>query len=260
MANYYMDQHSCLNCKTVYTGNFCNECGQKQEHRYTISHVFHELVHVFTHADKGIFRFAGDVILRPGLVALDFVEGRRKRHFNLFQYLLIIVSLATLVISKTKFMEDAVTSMNTFTGTSISQKQQQFQQMVLTFMQKYFNIVLLATIPVFAFFSWLFLNRKKYNFAENVVLYGAISAQTNTISLAMMLMMALLPVGKGMMIYSILAIFVLLFGFSIGIKQFHKISFPKAILYSILIYFCSYIVQVMIVAIVTIIYAIATIK
>ena len=46
-------------------------------------------------------------------------------------------------------------------------------------------------------YNLLFLNRKKYNFAENVVLYGAISAQTNTISLAMMLMMALRGVLMG---------------------------------------------------------------
>jgi hypothetical protein len=251
-----MEQHTCSNCGTVYTGNFCNQCGQKQVHRYTIAHVLHELVHVFTHADKGIFRFAANIIVRPGLVALDFVEGRRKRHFNLFQYLIIIVGIATLLISKTKFMEDTINSMNEFTGTSASQKQQEFQQGVVLFMKKYFNIVLLATVPAFALFSWLFINRSKYNFAENVVLFGAVSAQTNTVSIVSLLLMALIPAGKGMLLYTIFSFAVLLTGFSLGIRQFHKLSWIKSISYGLVIYICAYIVQVILVAIITIIYMI----
>ncbi len=85
-------QPECLNCNTVYVGSYCHQCGQKAVHRYTVGHVLHEIVHVFTHADKGIFSFAWQLITRPGKVALDLVEGRRKRYFNLFQYLLIIVA------------------------------------------------------------------------------------------------------------------------------------------------------------------------
>lgn len=86
-----MQPTNCLNCGQNLTGPFCSQCGQKETHRYTVGHVLHELLHVFTHADKGIFSFAKNILVKPGTVALDLVEGRRKRYFNLFQYLLLIV-------------------------------------------------------------------------------------------------------------------------------------------------------------------------
>ncbi|WP_165903931.1 DUF3667 domain-containing protein [Hymenobacter gummosus] len=62
--------------------------------------MLHELVHVFTHADKSIFGFVGQVLLRPARVVADYLAGRRKRYFNPFQFLLLIVGLATLLAVK----------------------------------------------------------------------------------------------------------------------------------------------------------------
>ncbi|MBL0358355.1 MAG: hypothetical protein IPP72_16450 [Chitinophagaceae bacterium] len=70
-----MYQLTCANCGNNYTGHFCNQCGQKQAHRYTVGHVLREIMHGFTHADKGIFSFAWQVLTRPGTIALDMVQG-----------------------------------------------------------------------------------------------------------------------------------------------------------------------------------------
>ncbi|MBK8609293.1 MAG: DUF3667 domain-containing protein [Chitinophagaceae bacterium] len=75
--------------------NMHSPADQKQQHRYSVKHILHELLHVFTHADKGIFSFAWQLLTRPGHIAQDLVAGKRKKYFNLFQYLIIIVGLAT---------------------------------------------------------------------------------------------------------------------------------------------------------------------
>ena len=90
----------CKNCGHYFSGLYCNQCGQKVAHRLDVKHVVHEAVHVFTHADKGIFPLIPAVLFRPGLVALDYVQGRRKRYFSIFQYLLIIVGVATYIVTK----------------------------------------------------------------------------------------------------------------------------------------------------------------
>ena len=99
-----MELHTCTNCDNQCSGSSCNICGQKETHRYTVAQVLHELVHGFTHADKGIFSFAWNIVRRPGTVALDLVEGRRQRYFKLFQYLISILGITTFLLRKTKFV------------------------------------------------------------------------------------------------------------------------------------------------------------
>ena len=97
----------CVNCgQSVVAGPYCSHCGQQRPHRLSLAHVLHEIVHVFTHADKSIFAFAGQVLVRPGRVVADYLAGRRKRYFNPFQFLLLAVGLATLLSVQLHYYED----------------------------------------------------------------------------------------------------------------------------------------------------------
>ncbi|HLO38877.1 MAG TPA: DUF3667 domain-containing protein [Lacibacter sp.] len=248
-------EHLCLNCETQYNGHFCNNCGQKETHRYTVAHVLHELVHVFTHADKGIFSFAWNIIKKPGTVALDLVEGRRKRYFNLFQYLLIIVGITTFLVSQTHLIEKTLVTMNGATSVAQNSELVKVQQSVAAFLQKYNNIFQLVLIPLFAFFSWLFMGRvRKRNYAENIVLHAASSAQSNTFAIFTTLLMMAGTNDTHFAILSILSLFVILYTFAISYKQFYAISWIKAILFAIAVLACSYIIQSVFTAVMVIIY------
>jgi Protein of unknown function (DUF3667) len=248
-------QHTCLNCQTQYNGSFCNTCGQKETHRFTVSHVLHELVHVFTHADKGIFSFAWNIIKKPGTVALDLVEGRRKRYFNLFQYLLIIVGITTFLVSQTHLIEKTLVTMNGATNVAQNSELVKVQQSVAAFLQKYNNIFQLVLIPLFAFFSWLFMGRtRKRNYAENIVLHAASSAQSNTFAIFTTLLMMAGTNDTHFAILSILSLFVILYTFAVSYKQFYAISWIKAILFAIAVLACSYIIQSVFTAVMVIIY------
>jgi hypothetical protein len=244
-----MQQLTCANCGNTYTGHFCNQCGQKQVHRYTVKHVLHELLHVFTHADKGIFSFAWQVLTKPGTIALDMVEGRRKRYFNLFQYLVIIVGIGTFVMNKTHLMEQTMQSMNNITGTKVTGQMAVMQQQMVVALQKYFNLVQFFLIPVYALFSWLFLRRGGYNYAENIVLGSVISAQMSTLSVVNMLLFYFIHTGNTMVWFGLVALLILIGCFIISFRQFFKISFLKALLYSLLVYICAYVVQLVLLSI-----------
>lgn len=239
-----MQPTNCLNCGQALTGTYCSQCGQKETHRYSVKHVMHELVHVFTHADKGIFSFAWNILRKPGVVALDLVEGRRKRYFNLFQYLLLIVGFVTFLILKFDVIGHTLKNINDANATTLSERQLQAQQEATYIIQKYNNILQLLLIPVYAFFSWLFVERKRYNFAERLVLHAASSAQSNTLAIVTTALMVVLSSVNGLIITGILSLGVMLFSFTISYKQFFKFSLLKSFGFSVLVFVCSYVVQI----------------
>jgi Protein of unknown function (DUF3667) len=250
----------CANCNNSLTGPFCSSCGQKETHRYTLGHVLHELVHVFTHADKGIFSFAWNIIRRPGTIALDMVEGRRKRYFNLFQYLLIVVGFVTFIMVKTDFMGAMMKNINTANETKMSSNMAAVQQQTGQLLQKYMNIFQMLLIPVYAFFTWLIIGRKKYNYAENIVLHTAGTAQTNTIALITtpLLLISMDSVFISFQLIISLGIFVI--SFAMCYRQFYKFSVIKSILYALLIFVCSYIMQILITTLIIAVVAIFYLK
>ncbi|MGB4935395.1 MAG: DUF3667 domain-containing protein [Ferruginibacter sp.] len=246
-AKIIMEQHTCVNCGNTYHDLFCNHCGQKQQHRYSVKHILHELLHVFTHADKGIFSFAWQLLTRPGHIAQDLVAGKRKKYFNLFQYLIIIVGLATLVVTKTNLMEHTVESVNEMSGMKISGKIAQMQKDLVDILQKYFNILQLLLIPVYTLFSWLYFKKRGYNYAEHIVLNSTISAQLNTLTIANILLFAVLNPNKFSFWYGLISVIILLFCFIVAYRQFFKLSLVKAVLYTLAIYISAYIVQLVLI-------------
>lgn len=247
-----MENNTCANCQNHYFGSFCNQCGQKTAHRYTVAHVFHELVHVFTHADKGIFAFARQMLYKAGFIARDFVEGKRKRHFNLFQYLLIILGLATLLLSKTGFMERTLDAVNETTGTKMNGEMVALQRTMIGYVQKYFNLVQFIMIPIFSFFSWIYIRKNRFNYAENIVLHAAVTAQLNSFTVFTSILLIAIP-SINYQIYA--ASFITLTGFcyTLAFRQFYQLSWGKSFLYMLLTYLSAYVIQIILFAVLTVV-------
>ncbi len=201
---------------------------------------------MFTHTDKGIFSLIPAVLFRPGIVALDYVEGKRKRYFSIFQYLIIVVGITTFVMAKTEMMESITEALR---DAEESARMKAVMAKVMGFMREYLNLVMFALIPVYAFFSWLFFKKKGYNYAENIVLHVAIQAQINTISLIFTLPLVYF-FGKDLPIaFSVFAFVIFLITFSLANRQFFKVSWLQAIIKGALVYGLTYIVQIILIAI-----------
>src|SRR6187402_2064747 len=97
---------NCKNCDSPLTSNFCANCGQKADvHRITFGHFLHEFFHAFTHTDKGILLLMKALIARPGKVAHEYLEGKRKKYFNPLSFLVILSSIYAYVSHKTGYFE-----------------------------------------------------------------------------------------------------------------------------------------------------------
>ncbi|MBF9224301.1 DUF3667 domain-containing protein [Hymenobacter ruricola] len=163
----------CRNCGHALAppGCFCPQCGQAPAHRLSTAHVLHEALHVFTHADKGIFAFVPLVLRRPGRLVADYLAGRRKRHFNPFQFLLLAVGLATVLGVKLHYYEGVghgVVAQMQRHGT-LSAAQLLRVEGYFHAIGAFFNVWWLVLLPLQALFTWAVYRRRGLNYAEAVL-------------------------------------------------------------------------------------------
>jgi hypothetical protein len=71
----------CANCGARLTGAYCATCGQHaHESARTVGELFHDAVHVITHADNRFWRTLSTLLLRPGRLTQEYFAERRARY------------------------------------------------------------------------------------------------------------------------------------------------------------------------------------
>jgi len=76
----------CLNCATELLGSFCHCCGQRdQARRLPLKALFHDVLHDIWHFDHKLFETLRLLILKPGLLTLAYLDGRRSRYVPPFR-------------------------------------------------------------------------------------------------------------------------------------------------------------------------------
>jgi hypothetical protein len=240
-------EETCKNCGNRFRGAFCNRCGQKVAHRLDLRHILHEAVHVITHTDRSIFALVPALLFRSGLIAREYVQGKRKRHFSIFQYLLIIVGVVLFAISQSHILDPGINSLQASPGSLPASQTQAVQRKVISTIQQYFNLVLFLSIPLFTYFSWLFFKSKRYNYAEHFVLQAAIQAQIHTWFLLLIFPLLLLSGGKRPEILIFLGTIVVAASNTLAYRQFFRVPWHQAFFKGFLIASCTNLVQLLVV-------------
>jgi hypothetical protein len=147
----------CLNCDSPLpdTPRFCGACGQRSDtSRLTMGDIGHDMLHALTHADHSVFALVGALVTRPGGVAREYIQGRRKRHFGPWAFLVITVGLASLVIH--------LVDVQWFKPFGHGRAGDLLQQHI--------NLVILLQMPLLAAACALWFRRERLNYAEHLVL------------------------------------------------------------------------------------------
>ncbi|MEP1035307.1 DUF3667 domain-containing protein [Ekhidna sp.] len=79
-----MKTRICKTCETEFSGNYCNNCGEKvirQEDR-KLKHYLGEFINALTFADNKLWRTLRTILISPGKLSEEFVEGRRKNYMK----------------------------------------------------------------------------------------------------------------------------------------------------------------------------------
>jgi hypothetical protein len=162
-----MQPTNCLNCMALLEPHqkFCAQCGQNADtHRLSLAHIWHDLVHAFTHADKGFLHLIRQLAVNPGKVAREYVNGHRKKYFNPFNFLILVVGIASLVLISSSFV-------------SFGTNPRIPPNPVTNFFGKHVNFIILLNVPVLALWNLLLFRKGNTNFAENLVLAAYTSGE-----------------------------------------------------------------------------------
>ena len=85
-------------------GALCPNCSQRTDTaRLSFADMTRDLIHAFVNVERGPLVFAWALLTRPGAMAREYVEGRRRRYYGPFATLAVLVGLATLAVNLSGF-------------------------------------------------------------------------------------------------------------------------------------------------------------
>jgi hypothetical protein len=147
----------CTNCSTaILPGQkYCPNCGQKAPTpRLTLHEIGAEFLHALVHVDRSALSLIWQLLVRPGVVARDYVAGKRKRYFGPFAFLVVTVAFTSAVIAISGFQAVTTDSPNG----------------LASFLQQHINLLFFFDVPLLAAACRLVGIREPFNYAEYLVL------------------------------------------------------------------------------------------
>jgi hypothetical protein len=92
----------CDNCGASVPGRYCGNCGQRLEPPvHTLWHFIKVATEDVTHADSRLWRTLWALLLKPGLLTREFLEGRRARYLPPVRLYLVLSVVFFLWIAAT---------------------------------------------------------------------------------------------------------------------------------------------------------------
>ena len=227
----HQEMDVCKNCEHPLQGKYCSNCGQKSDtHRFHLKHLMHEGFHAVTHTDTGILYLIKELAIRPGVVARQYLEGKRKRYYNPFTFLLVVLALHAVLAKGTNIYgafnkqafemvskldkEDADALKRTEELRTLSEKQTK-----LTLENT--KIVNFIGLPLLALFTWLFFKKSGFNYAENLLFNIMITGEQYVFFIVLAIPIFLLAPSAIVWIMYLYILLVFVYTF-IAYKQFYQ--------------------------------------
>jgi hypothetical protein len=200
----------CLNCDAplLEEQRFCGQCGQRADReRLEMRDIAHDFLHATLHVDHSIVSLVRALLTRPGHVAREYVQGRRKKYFGPFGFLMITVALASFVV--------VISGVQWITSDASSG--------LVEFLQRHVNLVVLAQMPLLAAFCALLFWDARLHYAEHLVL-AAYTSGFKILVLALVAVPAVLVFGaeSAQQWYTPIYIGLWLMYFSVAAVQFYR--------------------------------------
>lgn len=159
---------NCLNCGTPLSALFCGECGQRgSTQRFHLSTLWDaDFLEHNLNISKGLPKTLLGLLYRPGKLALEYIEGKRKSYFPFLGLFLILIAADLLVRQYSGIsIEDLLTerfgiTINAVSGTASKKS-------ILT---ENYRLVLFLSVPLVALVQWPLLRRLRKNYWEHCVL------------------------------------------------------------------------------------------
>lgn len=88
----------CACCGTEYVGNFCPRCGQSASVKhFSLKQAIDLFLDVWDVNNRSVFRTMRDMLLRPGYMIRDYLNGMQAGYFSPFKMFFLLATLSLLV-------------------------------------------------------------------------------------------------------------------------------------------------------------------
>lgn len=161
----------CINCGSDVSTAYCPSCGQKNPPRkisvLSLYHDFQSRIYGF----DGMFpRTLRDLTIRPGKVALAYINGNRVKYVGPVGYFFVMLTIFILLLGilDIDFYEFSQAS-SPFGKTTTSRQQEEGAQMVVKIFSDNLRIFQFMLIPLTAFWFKIFFSKSGYSFLEMMV-------------------------------------------------------------------------------------------
>ncbi|MEZ4792748.1 MAG: DUF3667 domain-containing protein [Gelidibacter sp.] len=222
----------CKNCRTPLTDQsaYCYACGGKVvRNRLTIRNLFEHFSETFLNYDNKFFQTFINLFKKPEDVIGSYIDGTRKKYVDVISFFAIAITITGIeyFILHTFYPEFLDLSQVTAKGT------EQFSNEFLQLVQKYQSFALMLFVPVYALMGRLvFLNIKKYNYTEVLVIFMYIIAQMTIVGSLIIIPSAVLGFKMGIMSIFIMSIQIAYSAYCL--KRLYGLSFLGMVLKSLL--------------------------
>ncbi|PPK93592.1 uncharacterized protein DUF3667 [Nonlabens xylanidelens] len=179
-------ERNCKNCKKLLYAqqNYCSHCGSKWvEYRLTPRKITAELSNRYLGTDNvflvtilGLLRYPEDVIN-------GYISGQRKKYVNPINFYLISLSLVGLQIFLLRHFAPDTLGMNVAEITNVQNNTGQSLENFTDFFYDYIGAFTTFFLPAYALSGYIiFLDIRKYNFTEHLILYVYVFALVNIVT------------------------------------------------------------------------------
>mgnify|MGYP003668858395 CR=1 FL=1 len=165
----------CKNCKNILrdVDGFCSSCGARIiDERISLRFLFKEFLDKVLSVDNKLLKTFFHLFTKPEVVIDGFIKGVRKKHYNPVNYLLVSITLSGIYLYFLKDIAFETLGINSGQGSGNPFEDPEFLKKFVDLTTDYQALLSVANIPLYGFISWLvFLNKKKYNFYEHLIIY-----------------------------------------------------------------------------------------
>lgn len=226
----------CKNCNLIYKGNFCPRCGQNATvKRFDFKYFLKESFLSSLDIENGFFPSIKALTLTPGKSIRQYLAGKRLSLTIPMRYLIVMGAIAAIVSIRYKIFVDEGSN--------------EAPLALLNFMDKGFwdyateflTVLNIVTVPVFAYFTFIFFRKSGYNYSENLVMNMYITAHQLFILLVFFPVIELFLSNKIFIIY-VYSIVTISYNFW-AYLSFFRVRNPKGVFTTIIALAASYAVQ-----------------
>ncbi|MAU15889.1 MAG: hypothetical protein CMH46_10160 [Muricauda sp.] len=160
---------NCKNCDTRLRTDFlyCPACGAKViRNRITFKNLWVDFLERYFNLDNTFIRTFVHLFTKPEVVIEGYLQGIRRKYLNPISYIGIALTLSGIIVflmaKSIDFMEFDILE----TGS-----QTVYQEKLMGFILDYQALIFIIFIPLMAISGWLCFDKKKYNFAERMIIF-----------------------------------------------------------------------------------------